>query len=275
MRTISQFRDLQGFSARIRPPTARSDALIPNSASDTPTPPYLSVVIPAYNEELRIPQTVREIIAFLSAQPYEWEVIVADDGSEDSTARLVLEAAGNDRRVRVLPLRHGGKGWAVRNGMLAAGGEFRLLCDADLSVPIEQVGRLLPPRSGGVDVAVGSREAPGAARYGEPGRRHLMGRIFNAITRRLTTPQIADTQCGFKCFGGDAAVELFSRATMNGFSYDVEVLHLARRLGLTIAEIGVDWYYREHSKVRPLRDAFSMTMDLVRIRWRHRGFPKR
>ena len=126
-----------------------------------------------------------------------------------------------------------------------------------------------------MDVAVGSREAPGAARYGEPGRRHLMGRIFNAITRRLTAPQIADTQCGFKCFGGDAAVELFSRATMNGFSYDVEVLHLARRLGLTIAEIGVDWYYREHSKVRPLRDAFSMTMDLVRIRWRHRGFPKR
>ena len=179
--------------------------------------------------------------------------------------------AGGDTRVSVLSLGHGGKGWAVRNGMLAAVGEFRLLCDADLSVPIEQVERLLPPRSGGVDVAVGSREAPGAARHGEPGRRHFMGRVFNTIARRLAVSGLEDTQCGFKCFRADAAQELFGRSTMNGFSFDVEVLHLARRLGLTIAEIGVDWHYREHSKVRPLRDAFSMTLDLLRIRWRHRS----
>ena len=193
----------------------------------------------------------------------------------DTTSQLVEAAAEDDPRVRVLPLPHGGKGWAVRNGMLAASGEFRLLCDADLSVPIAQVERLLPPQSGGVDVAVGSREAPGAARYGEPGRRHLMGRVFNSFTRSLAAPGFADTQCGFKCFRGHAAEELFARATMNGFSYDVEILHLARRLGLTIAEIGVDWHYREHSKVRPLRDAFSMTLDLLRIRWRHRGSPNR
>ncbi len=180
------------------------------------------------------------------------------------------EAAGGDPRVRVLSLPHGGKGWAVRHGMLAATGEFRLLSDADLSVPIEQVQRLLPPQAVDVAVAVGSREAPGAARYGEPGRRHLMGRVFNSITRCLAAPGIADTQCGFKCFTAESASLLFGRATMNGFSYDVEILHLARRLGLTIAEIGVDWHYREHSKVRPLRDAFSMTLDLLRIRWRHR-----
>ena len=155
--------------------------------------------------------------------------------------------------------------------MLAASGEFRLLCDADLSVPIAQVERLLPPQCGNVDVAVGSREAEGAARYGEPGRRHLMGRVFNAFTRSLAASGLADTQCGFKCFKAAAAVSLFQRSTMNGFSYDVEILHLARRLGLTIAEVGVDWYYREHSKVRPVRDAFSMTLDLLRIRWRHRG----
>ena len=200
---------------------------------------------------------------------------MADDGSDDSTAQLVHEAANADPRVRVLSLVHGGKGWAVRNGMLAARGEFRLLCDADLSVPIAQVARLLPPQSGGVDVAVGSREAPGAARYGEPGRRHLMGRVFNAITRRLTSTGLADTQCGFKCFRAETAEELFRRATMNGFSFDVEILHLARRSGRSIAEIGVDWHYREHSKVRPFRDAFSMAFDLLRIRWRHRGFSGR
>ncbi len=227
-------------------------------------------MIPAYNEELRISRTVRDVIDYLGLQQYGWEIIVADDGSTDATASLVREASGDDERVRVLSLPHGGKGWAVRNGMLAAGGEFRLLSDADLSVPIAQVERLLPPQNGGVDVSVGSREAPGAARYGEPSRRHLMGRAFNAFARCLTAPEIADTQCGFKCFKARAAEELFSRATMNGFSYDVEILHLAHRLGMTIAEIGVDWHYREHSKVRPFRDAFSMGLDLLRIRWRHR-----
>ena len=233
----------------------------------------LSVVIPAYNEEIRISRTIREIISYLNEQDYEWEIVVADDGSADATARLVAEAADGDLRVRVLPLDHRGKGWAVKNGMLAAVGEFRLLCDADLSVPIARVERLLPPWAAGVDVAVGSREAPGAARYGEPSRRHLMGRVFNAVVRRLASVGLADTQCGFKCFRAAAAEKLFARVTLDGFSYDVEVLHLARRSGMTVAEIGVDWYYREHSKVRPMRDALSMAMDLLRIRWRHRGFP--
>lgn len=214
------------------------------------------------------------MVSFLKDRDYQWEVVVADDGSTDATSRLVQEAAAGDGRVRVLPLRHGGKGWAVRHGMLAARGEFRLLSDADLSVPIEQVERLLPPQTD-VDVAVGSREAPGAARYGEPGRRHLMGRVYNTIARWLGAPPIADTQCGFKCFRGDAASLLFGLGTIDGFSYDVEILHLARRSGLTIAEIGVDWHYREHSKVRPFRDAFSMTLDLLRIRWRHRGYSRR
>ena len=234
-------------------------------------PPFLSVVIPAYNEEVRISRTVREVVAYLAAQGYSWEVIVADDGSSDDTARLVAEASGTDLRVRVVPLEHRGKGWAVRNGMLAACGEYRLLCDADLSVPIEQVERLLPGSVENVDIAVGSREAAGAARYGEPGRRHLMGRVFNAFVRRLAASGLADTQCGFKCFRSPAADKLFSLSTLDGFSFDVEVLFLARRLGMSIAEIGVDWHYREHSKVRPVRDAVSMALDLLRIRWRHRG----
>ena len=237
-----------------------------------PDRPFLSVVVPAYNEEIRISWTIRQIVSYLGEQGYPWEIVVADDGSDDATARLALEAAEGDRRVKVLPLSHGGKGWAVRHGMLAAAGEFRLLCDADLSVPIAQVERLMPPDGPDVDVAVGSREAPGAARHGEPGRRHVMGRVYNALSRRLAAPGLADTQCGFKCFRADAAARLFGRATIDGFSFDVEVLHLALRSGMTVAEIGVDWYYREHSKVRPFRDAFSMTLDLFRIRWRHRGY---
>ena len=237
--------------------------------------PYLSVVIPAFNEDARISRTIREVVAYLVGRDYQWEIVVADDGSVDNTASLVAEAAAGDPRVRVLSLEHRGKGWAVRNGMLAASGEFRLLCDADLSVPIEQVERLLTRRAQPVDVAVGSREAPGAARYGEPGRRHLMGRLFNAVVRRLAAPGMGDTQCGFKCFGAAAADRLFSLATLDGFSFDVEVLFLARRCGMTIAEIGVDWHYREHSKVRPLRDALSMSLDLLRIRWRHRRFSGR
>ena len=240
-----------------------------------PSAPYLSVVIPAYNEESRISRTMRELLAYLVGRDYQWEIVVADDGSVDNTARLVAKVAAGDPRVRVLSLEHRGKGWAVRNGMKAATGEFRLLCDADLSVPIEQVERLMSGPKLPVDVAVGSREAPGAARYGEPGRRHFMGRIFNAAVRRLATPGIDDTQCGFKCFSAAAADRLFGLATLDGFSLDVEVLYLARRSGMTIAEIGVDWHYREHSKVRPFRDALSMSLDLLRMRWKHRCFPGR
>ena len=100
-----------------------------------------------------------------------------------------------------------------------------------------------------------------------------MGRVFNSVSRRLASVGLADTQCGFKCFRGAAAEKLFARVTLDGFSFDVEALYLARRSGMTMAEIGVDWHYREHSKVRPFRDALSMTMDLLRIRWRYRRFP--
>ena len=236
-------------------------------------PPRLSVVVPAYNEEARISRTLRRIVDYLDGQDYPWELIVADDGSTDGTAEAVAGIGGLPW-IRLLSLEHRGKGWAVRNGMLAATGDYRLLCDADLSVPIEQVERLMPPAGADADIAVGSREAPGAARYGEPGGRHVMGRVYNGLARRLAAPGLADTQCGFKCFRAGAAAKLFNRQTMDGFAFDVELLYLARRLGLSIAEVGVDWYYQEHSKVRPLRDSLAMTLDLLRIRWRHRKIPR-
>ncbi len=239
--------------------------------------PFLSVVIPTFNEAARIGETLSQVIEYLSGRDYQWEVVVADDGSTDQTAQVVGQAVLEHSNVRVLRLPHRGKGWAVKNGMLAAEGEYRLLSDADLSVPIEQVERLLPlfePQdSGGVgaDIVLGSREAPGAVRFGEPARRHLMGRFFNFLVNRLAVPGLADTQCGFKCFRGETAQDLFPRLTLDGFAFDVELLHLARKQGLTYSEVGVDWYYRSQSKVRPIQDSLAMTLDLLKIRWRHRN----
>ncbi|MDA1129349.1 MAG: glycosyltransferase family 2 protein [Chloroflexi bacterium] len=232
--------------------------------------PYLSVVIPAFNEESRISDTLSQVVEFLKSKDYAWEVLVADDGSQDHTAQIAEQVAEDQANVRILRLPHRGKGWAVKNGMLAALGEYRLLCDADLSVPIAQVERLLPPLVPGSDIVLGSREAPGAARFGEPARRHLMGRVFNFLVSRLAVSGLADTQCGFKCFRAEAAQELFNKQTMDGFSFDVELLYLAHKQGLSLAEVGVDWYYRPQSKVHPVRDSLTMTLDLLKIRWRHR-----
>ena len=230
---------------------------------------YLSVVIPAYNEEPRIGSTLERVIGYLGERSYTWEVVVADDGSTDATPQLVAQIAAQHPQVRLLSLTHRGKGWAVKHGMLNATGRFRLLCDADLSVPIEQVERLLPPQCHGADVAIGSREAPGAQRIGEPERRHLMGRVYNALVRLLAVPGLRDTQCGFKCFRGEIAVDLFKQQTIDGFAFDVEVLFLSRKLGMVVQEVGIDWFYREQSKVRPLRESIVMTYDLIKMRLRH------
>ena len=195
--------------------------------------------------------------------------MVVDDGSTDDTAALVKAQADEFPAIRLLQVPHGGKGWAVKNAMLAAQGEYRILCDADLSVPIEQVDRLLPPLVSEVDIALGSRAVPGAQRIGEPPRRHLMGRIYNAFVRLIAVSGIQDTQCGFKCYRGEVVPSLFGRLTMDGFAFDVEVLFIAGKDGMSLREIPVDWYYRENSKVRDFRDSLAMTLDLLRIRWRH------
>ena len=236
------------------------------------TQTFLSVVIPTFNEEFRIIGTLSRVIEYLSAQNYQWEIVVADDGSVDQTTRVAGPKIVNNPNVRVLHLPHRGKGWAVKNGMLAAEGEYRLLCDADLSVPIEQVERRLPPFGPEADIVLGSREVSSAVRIGEPLRRHFMGRAFNKLVTLLAVPGLEDTQCGFKCFRAEAALDLFSRITVAGFAFDVELFYLARKRGLTYSEVGVDWYYRSESKVRPLQDSLIMAIDLLKIRWRHRNF---
>ncbi len=229
---------------------------------------YLSVVIPAYNEARRLPETLATIHAYLSGRPYTWEVIVADDGSEDGTAAIVEEFGRSHPEFRVYSFPHLGKGAAVKQGMLLAGGEYRFLCDADLSMPIELLGRLLPPDAPNADIVIGSRESAGARRIGEPRGRWLMGRVFNAFTRLLATPGIKDTQCGFKIFRKEAAGALFPLQTLDGFAFDAEILFLARKRGFTAAEVGIDWHYRAESKVRPFRDGWRTLRDLALIRWR-------
>lgn len=229
---------------------------------------YLSVVIPAYNEERRLPETLATLNGYLSGRDYSWEVFVADDGSEDETASVVRDFAKSHTGFRVQTFPHLGKGAAVKQGMLAAKGEYRFLCDADLSMPIEFVERLLPPGAPPADVVIGSREAAGARRIGEPPNRRVMGRVFNAFTRMLATPGIADTQCGFKVFTAESAQTLFPAQTLDGFAFDAEILFLARKRGITTVEVGIDWHYRAESKVRPFRDGWRTLRDLMLIRWR-------
>lgn len=233
--------------------------------------PFLSVVIPAFNEAGRITDTLNQVVHYLDSHDFSWEVVVVDDGSTDKTGDLVLEFARDDSRVTLLPVTHKGKGWAVRCGMLHVTGQLRFLCDADLSMPIEHLGRFLPPVQQEYDIAIGSRETTGARRFGEPVIRHLSGRLFNLLVRLIAVRGISDTQCGFKCFGAKAANQLFRIQQLDGFGFDVEVLLVARHLGMRLVEVPIDWHYRQQSKVRLLRDAPAMTWNLLATRWRHRG----
>jgi hypothetical protein len=150
--------------------------------------------------------------------------------------------------------------------MLAARGEYRFMCDVDLSMPLNEINRFLPPALEGVDIAIASREAPGAVRHNEPYYRHFVGRIYNGLIRMLALPGLDDTQCGFKCFKGSVVEDLFCRQTLSGWSFDVEILYIARLLGYKIVEIPIHWYYNPESKIRVLNDSLKMGLDLLAIR---------
>lgn len=227
--------------------------------------PFLSLVIPAYNEESRLPNTLAQALAFLDSQAYSAEVLVVENGSDDRTLAIAQEFSRQDPRLRPLQAPGRGKGLAVRYGMLAAQGEFRFMCDADLSMPISEINRFLPPVLQGVDVAIASREAPGAIRYDEPPYRHWGGRAINGMIRLLALPGLHDTQCGFKCFSARAAAALFHQQTLTGWSFDIEILFLARRLGYRIVEVPIPWYFNPESKLNVVSDALRMTWDILQI----------
>ena len=232
---------------------------------------FLSIVIPAYNEKLRISETLTKIVSYLSNQHYSWEIVVANDGSTDGTDEIVTGSISSNPNIRLLNLEHGGKGWAVKNGMLDAKGRYRFLVDADLSMPIEEISKFMPYFEDGSDIVIGSREVPGAHRFDEPKNRHIQSKVFSLLVKCLALRGISDTQCGFKCFTEEAVGALFPMQVSNGFSFDVEILFLAKRYGFEITEIPIEWHYRDGSKVRPIIDSIIMLKDILTIRLRHIG----
>jgi dolichyl-phosphate beta-glucosyltransferase len=230
-------------------------------------PPLLSIVIPAHNEEGRLPDTLTQVWTFLHEQNFESEIVIVENGSSDGTLKLARDFASSHPGVLVLEEPRAGKGLAVRRGMLEARGDYRFICDADLSMPIEEVLRFLPPLAPPYDVAIASREVAGAQRFGEPAYRHFVGRIFNFMVRMITLPGIQDTQCGFKCFRARAAADLFRVQTIDGWTFDVELLYVALQRGYQVAEIPIPWYYRAGSRVRIFSDSLHMLADLFRIRY--------
>lgn len=229
-------------------------------------PPFLSVVIPAHNEEQRLPVSLEQIFAFLQAQSYASEVLVVENGSSDRTLEVAQSYSRRFPQLKVLQSSQRGKGVAIRQGMLAARGEYRFMCDADLSMPVEQLVRFLPPVQMDFDLAIASREAPGAVRYNEPSYRHWGGRAINLMIRLLILPGLHDTQCGFKCFRAEVAQDLFGLQTLPGWSFDIEILYIARRRGYRIVEVPIDWYHSPESKLSVWRDALQMMLDIFTIR---------
>jgi len=210
-------------------------------------------------------------MAFLQSQNYPAEVLVVENGSADHTLAIAQSFSEAHPQVCVIRSPARGKGLAVQRGMLEAKGEYRFMCDADLSMPIQEVAQFLPPAVCDYDIAIASREAPGAVRYNEPYYRHFIGRGYNLLIRWLALPGLNDTQCGFKCFRGEVADDLFRRQTFSGWSFDVEVLFIGRVRGYRIIELPIPWYYNAESKIRVIRDSFNMGKDLLTMRlnaWR-------
>ena len=205
-------------------------------------------------------------LSFIQAQPYSAEIIVVENGSQDRTLQIASEYAQKHPDLKVLSVDQRGKGLAVQKGMLSARGEYRFMCDADFSMPVSEINNFLPPAVTDFDIAIASREAPGAVRYDEPHYRHLVGRIFNWLIRLMVLPELHDTQCGFKCFRADAAEELFRLQTITGWSFDVELLFIAKKRGYRIVELPIPWHFNPESKINVLRDAVHMALDLLAIR---------
>ena len=237
--------------------------------------PYLSIVIPAYNEAARIAPTLRAVSAWLARQPFSGEILVIDDGSTDGTGELVRILAAELGGIRLIESRpNRGKGHAVRLGMLASRGERRLFMDADHSTPIDELPALMARLDAGAAVAIGSRRAPGANAARKPPRyRRAWSRLANRVVRASLIDGIRDTQCGFKLFSCGAAEAIFPLVRTAGWGFDLEVLALARRMGLRVDELPVRFRDDPRSRIRPLRDAVRISREFFRIRRALRDCP--
>jgi dolichyl-phosphate beta-glucosyltransferase len=234
--------------------------------------PYLSIVFPVYREEKRIAPTLTRVIEYLRAGNRTFEILVVNDGSGDNTLGVAREAAAAvGCEIRTLDrAENRGKGYTVREGLLAARGAYRLFSDADLSTPIEELEKLLVPlEAGQADIAIGSRALPDSVlEVHQPWWREMSGRTFNLAVRAAGMPDFADTQCGFKLFTARAAEEIFPLQTLERWGFDVEVLWIAKTLGFRAVEVPVHWVNSADSRVSTLA-GISAFGDIARVRWRH------
>jgi dolichyl-phosphate beta-glucosyltransferase len=230
-------------------------------------PRLISLIIPAYNEESRIGASIQSAIDYFADKDYEVEILVVDDGSKDNT----IEVVSGFPHVQLLAQpQNMGKGAAVRRGMLEASGEIRVFTDADFSTPIHEIEKLLSTIDSGYDICIGSRAVDRSlVKEHQPFYREYMGRTFNYIVQLLVIRGIKDTQCGFKGFTKKAAEIVFREAKIDGFSFDVEALYIAKINNLKIAEVPVEWYNDDRSTVHPIRDSIKMFYEILRIRSMH------
>lgn len=226
----------------------------------------LSLVIPTYNEEGRIGQTLEELLHEIQFFDFPCEIRVVDDGSDDETTRVVERLERIDQRIVLQREPHRGKGGALRAGLLAARGALRFMCDADLSMPPREIRRFVSLVPDECDIAIGTREGPGARRVDEPAYRHVMGRAFNALVRHGLLPELQDTQCGFKLFTARAIESVLPVTTVEGWTFDLEVLFVARLQGWRIREVPIEWHYNAQTRVSVVRDPWRMARDLWTIR---------
>ncbi|MBU1051298.1 MAG: glycosyltransferase family 2 protein [Nanoarchaeota archaeon] len=237
---------------------------------------FLSIIIPAYNEEQRLPGTLKSAIQFLQEQDYTSEIIIVNDGSTDKTIDTPLPSFAhpvlNIHFIHHHKNNHG-KGAAVRTGVLAAQGKLALLFDADNSTPVEEINKLLPAIKNS-DIAIGSRHLPDSnIQIEQPWHRRFLSRAANKLIQLVLLPRIIDTQCGFKLFKTEAAKAIFSRATVNRWGFDMEILFIAKKLGYSIKEIPVTWLDSPNSRVRPIKGALNTLRELGQIRindWKNR-----
>ncbi len=236
-------------------------------------PLNLSVVIPVYNEERNVAEAVRRVQAYFAAKPIEGELIIVSDGSTDKTNAIMQDLVKSQAMGSLLFLcleKNTGKGAAARKGVLASRAQYVLVTDADLSTPIKEIDKLIRALEEGNDIAIGSRalRSPGCD-VQQSFKRRISGRIFNTFVQLIVLRGFRDTQCGFKCFKSAIAKKLFTDQKLDGFSFDVEVLFLAKKHGYKICEVPVMWMQAPDSRVRFVRDSFRMVRDLFRIRQLH------
>ena len=234
---------------------------------ETPKEVYLSLIIPAFNEEMRIAGSLGLILKFLKDQPYTFEIIIIDDGSKDQTVELVKNRFGEHPEVRIDQQQNLGKGKAVKQGMLLGNGKYLFFSDADLSVPIETLSLFLSYLERDFDVAIGARQITGATiEIHQPFYRELLGKTYTMLSNWILGLQVSDFTCGFKGFRREAARDLFSRQQLSNWSFDAEILYLARLKGYRVSEIPVHWRNDKQTKVRLWRDIVSSFFGLLRIR---------